>query len=240
MTRLFVSDVHLDEGTPDAVEQFLAFLHTHAAAARALYILGDLFEVWVGDDEVDPVKERVRLGLQALTATGVGCFLLHGNRDFLIGQAFCRRTGARLLHDPIIAELDGERVLLTHGDALCTDDHSYQELRSIVRRPDWQSRFLSLPLADRELLATQARAGSREHISRTVPNIMDVNPNAVASAFRATGVRRMIHGHTHRPAVHETTVDGQLVQRIVLGAWYEQGSYLACENGRYELRELPR
>jgi len=240
MTRLFVSDVHLDAGTPDAVEQFLSFLQTHAAAAEAIYILGDLFEVWVGDDEVDAAKERVRLGLRALTAAGVGCFLLHGNRDFLLGEAFCRRTGTRLLTDPIIADVYGERVLLTHGDALCTDDHSYQELRSIVRRPEWQRRFLSLPIGEREALATQARAGSQEHISRTIPNIMDVNPAAVASAFRAAGVRRIIHGHTHRPAVHDMIVDGEPAQRIVLGAWYEQGSYLACDSGRYELRELPR
>lgn len=240
MTRLFVSDVHLDAGSPEAIEQFLSFLRTHAAEAQALYILGDLFETWVGDDDEDPAKERVRAGLHALTATGVGCFLLHGNRDFLLGEKFCRRTGARLLSDPIIAELDGEGVLLTHGDALCTDDHSYQELRSIVRRADYQRRFLALPLADRELLATQARAGSRQHISRTGPYITDVNAEAVASAFRATGVRRIIHGHTHRPGVHDTTVDGAPAQRIVLGAWYEQGSYLAGANGRYELRDLPR
>ncbi|HZO24177.1 MAG TPA: UDP-2,3-diacylglucosamine diphosphatase [Steroidobacteraceae bacterium] len=240
MSRLFVSDVHLDAGTPDAVEQFLSFLRTQAAAAQALYILGDLFETWVGDDDADPAKERVRAGLRALTASGVGCFLIHGNRDFLLGHDFCRRTGARLLTDPTIADLEGERVLLTHGDTLCTDDHSYQELRSIVRSAEWQRRFLSLPLADRELLANEARAGSREHILRTVPYIMDVNPDAVATAFRATGVRRIIHGHTHRPGVHDTSVDGKPAQRLVLGAWYEQGSYLIHERGQYALRELPR
>jgi UDP-2,3-diacylglucosamine hydrolase len=240
MTRLFVSDVHLDAGAPDAVEQFLDFLRTHAADVDALYILGDLFEVWVGDDDPDPTKARVCEGLRALTAKGVGCFVLHGNRDFLIGRDFCRRTGSRLLADPVVADLDGERVLLTHGDALCTDDHSYQELRSTVRTPEWQRRFLALPLADRELIANQARAGSKDHTSRTIPNIMDVNQDAVSTAYRATRVRRIIHGHTHRPGVHDTAIEGEPAQRMVLGAWYEQGSYIRYENGRYELRELPR
>jgi UDP-2,3-diacylglucosamine hydrolase len=240
MSRLFVSDVHLDSSAPEAVEQFLAFLRTHAAGAEALYILGDLFEAWVGDDETDPVKQRVCAGLRALTAGGVACFVLHGNRDFLLGRGFCDNTGCRLLPDPVVAEFDGERVLLTHGDALCTDDHSYQELRSIVRTAPWQRRFLALPLADRELLANQARAGSRQHTARTIPKIMDVNPQAVAKAYAVTGVRRIIHGHTHRPGIHDTTVEGVPAQRIVLGAWYEQGSYLVYGHERYELRELPR
>ncbi len=240
MSRLFVSDVHLDAGAPEAVEQFLEFLRTHAANAEALYILGDLFETWVGDDETEVQKSAVCQGLRATTAAGVACFILHGNRDFLLGRGFCDRTGCRLLPDPVIAEFDGERVLLTHGDGLCTDDHPYQELRSIVRTAPWQRRFLALPLADRELLANQARAGSRQHTSRTIPKIMDVNPEAVASAYRVTGVRRIIHGHTHRPGIHDTTIDGARAQRIVLGAWYEQGSYLVYENERYELRELPR
>jgi UDP-2,3-diacylglucosamine hydrolase len=240
MTRLFVSDLHLDAAAPEAVDQFLNFLLTHVADAEALYILGDLFEAWVGDDDPDPTKARVCEGLRALTATGVGCFVLHGNRDFLIGRDFCRRTGSRLLADPVVADLDGERVLLTHGDALCTDDHSYQELRSTVRTPEWQRRFLALPVADRELIANQARAGSKEHVSRTIPNIMDVNQDAVSTAYRATKVRRIIHGHTHRPGVHDTAIEGEAAQRLVLGAWYEQGSYIRYENGRYELRELPR
>jgi UDP-2,3-diacylglucosamine hydrolase len=240
MTRLFVSDLHLDAASPEAVEQFLQFLQTRAAEAQALYILGDLFEMWVGDDDPDSTKTRVRAGLQALTARNVGCFVLHGNRDFLLGRDFCTGTGTKLLADPVIAEFEGERVLLTHGDALCTDDHSYQELRSIVRNADWQRRLLALPLADRELLANEARAGSREHTTRTIPNIMDVNADAVERAYRATRVRRIIHGHTHRPGVHDTSIDGEPAQRIVLGAWYEQGSYLTYDRGHYELRELKR
>ena len=240
MSRLFVSDVHLDTSAPEAVDQFLSFLKTHAATAEALYILGDLFEVWVGDDDSDPQKLRVCAALRELTQQGVACFVLHGNRDFLLGRGFCDATGCRLLPDPVVAEFDGERVLLTHGDALCTDDHSYQELRSIVRTAPWQRRYLKLPLADRELIANQVRAGSRQHTTRTIPKIMDVNPEAVEKAFRVTGVRRMIHGHTHRPDIHDTTVDGATAQRIVLGAWYEQGSYLVYERGHYELRDLTR
>src|SRR5579863_3469151 len=175
MARLFVSDVHLDETAPQAVTQFLEFLQTHARQAEALYILGDLFETWVGDDDRDSAKQRVCEGLRALGAQGVACFLLHGNRDFLLGRGFCRLTGGQLLCDPVVTELDGERVLLTHGDMLCTDDHNYQELRSIVRMRSWQQRFLALPLEDRELLASAARAGSQQHISRTIPEIMDVN-----------------------------------------------------------------
>jgi UDP-2,3-diacylglucosamine hydrolase len=244
---LFVSDVHLDAAAPEAQRQFLEFLRTHVASpsatvadARALYILGDLFESWVGDDDGGDERSAVLAALRELTGSGVACFLLHGNRDFLIGEDFCRQTGCQLLPDPVITEVDGERVLLTHGDAFCTDDHAYQELRSIVRTPAWQRRFLSLPLSDRQLLANEARAGSRAHTARTIPKIMDVNAAAVTAAFKAARVRRIIHGHTHRPAVHDALVEGQPVQRIVLGAWYEQGSYLAYENGRYELRALPR
>ena len=240
MTHLFVSDVHLGEDSAPAIRQFLEFLSAHAARAETLYILGDLFESWVGDDDRSEAALTVCAALKRLTDHGLPCFVLHGNRDFLLGAGFCERTGCRLLTDPVVAELDGERVLITHGDALCTDDHSYQELRSIVRRNDVQRRFLALPLGARETLANEVRAGSRRHTARTVPTIMDVNAEAVERAFRAAGVRRMIHGHTHRPGVHDLTVDGASAQRIVLGAWYEQGSYLSCERGSYQLRALPR
>jgi UDP-2,3-diacylglucosamine hydrolase len=238
--HLFVSDVHLDAERPQATEQFLGFLEFAAASAATLYILGDLFEAWVGDDDREPGNERVCRALRALTSRGVACFALHGNRDFLLGTGFCQRSGCRLLSDPVIAQLGGERVLLMHGDLLCTDDHSYQELRSIVRAPLWQRRFLALPRTHRELLADEARAGSRRHTARTVPAIMDVNPQAVTSAFRAARVRRIIHGHTHRPGAHALEINGQAAQRIVLGAWYEQGSYLSYQRGGYELRTLPR
>ncbi|MBV8974609.1 MAG: UDP-2,3-diacylglucosamine diphosphatase [Sinobacteraceae bacterium] len=240
MARLFVSDVHLDAAAPQATEQFLSFLREQAAAAEALYILGDLFEAWVGDDDEEPGNERVCRALRELSSGGVACFALHGNRDFLLGAGFCARSGCRVLSDPVITQLDGERVLLTHGDALCTDDHPYQELRSIVRDRTWQQRFLALPRAHREQLADEARQGSRRHIARTVPDIMDVNGAAVAAAFRAARVQRIVHGHTHRPGVHRLEIDGTARERIVLGAWYEQGSYLRYERGRYQLCTLPR
>jgi UDP-2,3-diacylglucosamine hydrolase len=240
VARLFVSDLHLGADSPAAIEQFLEFLAAPAAGAEALYILGDLFESWVGDDDRSAAAQRVCRGLRTLTGSGVPCFVLHGNRDFLLGPGFAARSGCRLLSDPVVAALDGERVLLTHGDALCTDDHAYQELRTMVRDGAWQRRFLALPLEHRELLADEVRAGSRAHTARTVPYIMDVNAAAVTAAFRAARTRRMIHGHTHRPGVHDCEVDGAPAQRIVLGAWYEQGSYLSCERGEYRLRELPR
>lgn len=240
MKRLLVSDLHLGEGGDAAIEQFVEFLAAHAVRAGALYILGDLFESWVGDDDPSPVAERVCGALRGLTGGGVPCFVLRGNRDFLLGAGFAARTGCRLIPDPVVADFDGERVLLAHGDALCTDDHAYQELRTMVRNPSWQRRFLAMPLAHREVLAGEVRAGSRTHTARTAPTIMDVNPAAVGTAFRAAQVRRMIHGHTHRPGVHDLEIDGAPAQRLVLGAWYEQGSYVSCERGSYQLQALPR
>jgi UDP-2,3-diacylglucosamine hydrolase len=240
MARLFVSDVHLDASAPEATDQFLDFLRVEGRGAEALYILGDLFEAWIGDDEQDAEKVRVCAGLRQLTRGGTACFVIHGNRDFLLGRGFCERTGCRLLPDPVILELEGERVLLTHGDALCVDDHSYQELRSSVRQAEWQRRFLALPFEVRDRFANRARAGSKAHTSRTIPRIMDVNPGAVDSAFRVARVHRIVHGHTHRPGIHDQVIDGQPAQRIVLGAWYEQGSYLLYDHGKFELKMLPR
>jgi UDP-2,3-diacylglucosamine hydrolase len=237
MAELFVSDLHLDAQSAAANERFLTFLTQEAAQARVLYILGDLFEAWIGDDDPDPVKGRICDGLRQLTDRGVPCFVLHGNRDFLLGEQFAARTGCRLLPDPVVATFDAERVLLTHGDALCVDDHRYQELRTTVRSAVWQKRFLKLTLPSRDLLAGQARRGSQAHTSRTIPYVMDVNDAAVAAVWR-TGVSRIIHGHTHRPGIHTGVCDGRPVERIVLGAWYEQGSYLLRESGRYELRTL--
>lgn len=240
MRRLFVSDLHLDALAPAVTEQFLAFLASEAPRAAALYILGDLFESWVGDEELE-AQAPVCDALHALTGAGVPCFLLHGNRDFLLGTDFAARTGCELLPDPIVADFEGEQVLLTHGDALCTDDAAYQELRSLVRDPRWQRRFLALPVSHREGLAAVARAGSRRHVGASEPQIMDVNPQAVQRAFRAAQVRRMIHGHTHRPAVHQVELEGGgSAERIVLGAWHEAGSYLELADGRYRLQTLPR
>ena len=226
MTRLFVSDVHLDAAAPEAMERFLMFLRTLARSAQALYVLGDLFESWVGDDDDDPHRTRICEALRALSTAGVACHVCHGNRDFLLGRGFERRTGCRILPDPTIVESYSERVLLTHGDALCTDDLSYQRLRRTVRDPAWQRRFMRLALPTRRVLADVARAGSRSHTGMTAPAIMDANQDAIVAVLRACQVRTLVHGHTHRPAFHSLVVDGAPARRMVLGAWYEHGSYL--------------
>jgi UDP-2,3-diacylglucosamine hydrolase len=237
---LFVSDLHLDAASPEIARQFHAFLGDEARSAEALYILGDLFEAWLGDDDPDPAARATVGALRALTDTGVPLFLMHGNRDFLIGERFCRETGATLLPDGTVIELHGERAVLMHGDALCTDDASYQRLRRIVRNPLVRGLFRLMTLNQRRALAARLRAGSRAHVGMTAPELMDVNAETVAQAFREAGVRTMIHGHTHRPAVHPLEIDGAPAQRIVLGDWYTQGSVLEVSAGGFELRVLPR
>ena len=240
MSTLFVSDLHLDAALPAAIEQFEAFTQGPARDAEALYILGDLFESWVGDDDDDAARERVCTALRALTASDVACYACHGNRDFLLAAGFEQRSGCRIIDDPTVIDLYGEQVLLTHGDMLCTGDLAYQRLRSVVRTASWQRRFLRLPLATRRQFADAARAGSRAHTGIAAPEIMDVSEPAVMAALRATGVHRLIHGHTHRPGVHEFVLDGESATRYVLGAWYEQGSCLRCSIDGYELLTLPR
>lgn len=240
MSLLFISDLHLDAAWPHACTQFRDFLRGEARGAEALYILGDLFELWVGDDDDDALRASMVAGLAELTRSGTACYVMHGNRDFLIGERFAAGSGCRLLSDPVVLDIGGERALVTHGDLLCRDDARYQQLRAQVRRRAWQRRFLRLPLATRRLLAGAARAGSQRHMQQAVPDIMDVTPEAVTAAMRATGARTLIHGHTHRPGVHEFLLDGVPARRIVLGAWYEQGSCLRWSDGRYELETLSR
>ena len=239
MKYLFVSDLHLETAAPRAIEAFVGLLRGEAREAAALYILGDLFESWVGDDDPDPARDRVCRAIAALTATGVPVFVMHGNRDFLYGAGFETRTGAKLLPDPCVATLFGRRVLLTHGDLLCTGDAAYQELRSTVRAASFQERVLALPLEARQTLADAARAGSKAHVAAQRPEIMDVTPDAVVAAFRATGTRVMVHGHTHRPAEHGHVVDGEQALRVVLDAWYDGGSVLTLDASGFARRPLP-
>ncbi len=234
---LLASDLHLDSEAPWAIDAFIRFLAGPARGAQALYLLGDLFEVWVGDDDDDADHARANAALRTLSDSGVPVYVIHGNRDFLLGADYEARTGVKLLPDPVLTDLHGVPTLLSHGDLFCTEDPAYQALRDIVRRPRWQQRFLALPLATRRELASAARAGSRAHTQRTIPTIMDVNPDAVLRALRVTGARRLIHGHTHRPAIHELSVDGRHAERVVLAPWYESASCVAVDaNG---VREVP-
>jgi UDP-2,3-diacylglucosamine hydrolase len=237
---LFVSDLHLDPSTPEIATQFLRFLHEEARGAQALYILGDLFEVWLGDDDPDPAAREIVDALREFTATGTPCYFIHGNRDFLVGKRFARETGCRLLDDGTVVEVAGERVLLMHGDALCTDDHSYQRLRRIVRNPLTRWVFGRMSLAQRRRLAGKLREGSRMHVGETAPEIMDVHPEAVTAAMRDARVVTLVHGHTHRPAIHSLTIDGASARRIVLGDWHASGSVLEWRDDGVELRTLTR
>jgi UDP-2,3-diacylglucosamine hydrolase len=226
MATLFISDLHLDASRPHIVDLYTALLEGSAREADALYILGDLFESWIGDDDDSPLAARVAAATRALRDSGVPVYFMHGNRDFLLGNNYAARAGMTLLADPSTMELHGEPVLLMHGDTLCTDDVEYQKFRERVRDPNWQGAFLGKPLAERRAFAAQARDESRKHTAGAKPDIMDVNAEAVAATMRAFGVRRLIHGHTHRPATHRFELDGRAAERIVLGDWYEQDSVL--------------
>jgi UDP-2,3-diacylglucosamine hydrolase len=240
VAALFISDLHIDASRPAITDQFLDFLAAEAVRADALYILGDLFESWVGDDAADSSQAAAIQGIHALTSRGVPCFVMHGNRDFLLAEQFCRMSGARLLPDPLIVTLYGEAVLVMHGDALCTDDRAYQRLRATVREPAWQRQFLALSIASRRALAGAARVGSRAHTAAVEYAITDVNADSVAAALRGAGTATLLHGHTHRPAIHALQVDGRPCTRIVLGDWYDQGSLLRWDQNGPELASLPR
>jgi UDP-2,3-diacylglucosamine hydrolase len=232
VTTLFISDLHLEADRPDIADQFLRFLETEVLHADALYILGDLFESWVGDDDPNEHYQWVKQALRKLTRKGVPAWFMHGNRDFMIGDDFAAETGVSLLRDPHVLDIHGDRVLLSHGDAYCTDDIEYQAVRRMTRDPQWQAMMLQKPLEERLAFAAQARQASMARGGTVSEEIMDVNAGAIDAAMREAGVTIMLHGHTHRPAVHQLMVDGKPAQRIVLGDWYEQGSVVRWdENG---------
>jgi len=238
VTALFISDLHLHADRPAGIELFLRFMRTEASSASALYILGDLFEAWIGDDDSDPAHAPIIEALAELSVRDVPVYFMHGNRDFLIGREFAAASGCRLLHEWHVAEIEGQRVLLTHGDLLCTDDTPYQELRRLVRDPAWQRDFLARPLDERRAIADSLRERSRTETAAKPAEIMDVNDVAVDAAMRTHDVRLLLHGHTHRPRVHDLTVDGRAAQRIVLGAWYEHGSVVRWDERGFELATL--
>lgn len=232
MTTLFISDLHLEANRPEIADQFLRFLETEALHAERLYILGDLFESWVGDDDPNEHYGWIKQALRKLTRRDVPVFFMHGNRDFMIGEVFAEETGVTVIEDPSIIEIYGNSVLLSHGDAYCTDDVEYQGMREMSRDPEWQAMMLGKSLEERLLFAAQARATSKASSSSINEDITDVNTDAIDEALRAAGVYIMVHGHTHRPAVHDFAVDGQPARRIVLGDWYDQGSLIRWdENG---------
>jgi len=223
---LFISDLHLANDRPEIVQLFIKFLDQRASHASQLYILGDLVEYWLGDDDPAEGLEPAFNAMKQCADRGLQIFLMHGNRDFLMGETFARRSGCQLIQDPYIANLNGVPALLMHGDTLCTDDLRYQQLRLMLRNPAWQADFLSKPLAERTEMARALREQSKDETQLKDEAIMDVNPQAVNQAFQQHGVRLMIHGHTHRPDIHSFELDQESVQRIVLGDWYNSGSYL--------------
>jgi UDP-2,3-diacylglucosamine hydrolase len=236
---LFISDLHLDASAPDAMELFHVFLREMAADSAGLYILGDLFETWIGDDDDEPARAGVCNALARLTSSGVPCWVQHGNRDFLLGTGFMARTGCRLLPDPLLLEVGARRIAVSHGDLLCLGDRRYQDFRAMVRSPSFQRGYLALPLATRRDIAGIARKASRKHTRRLREDIADVEPGAVAALLRTAGADLLIHGHTHRPAEHRLTVDGRACTRVVLPDWYEGGGYLGLDDaGNYTVATL--
>ena len=235
----FISDLHLDAKRPQMVQAFMQFLGSVPGQASSLYILGDLFEYWIGDDIVDsPAGHLVKpllAGLKQVSDAGVSLYFTHGNRDFLIGERFTEMTGCELLPEKHIIDLDGVPTLLMHGDTLCTDDVEYQELRKMFYDPAQRARFLSLDFEARVAEANHLRQLSGEKMQDKSQAIMDVNQRAVEQVMLEAGVRQLIHGHTHRPAIHEFELDKQTVKRVVLGDWYEQVSCLKVQDGQLDL-----
>jgi len=233
---LFISDLHLTEERPEANERFIELLEGKARSAETLYILGDFFESWIGDDDLDTPFNAVIAGLLAdLARRGVPVYVMHGNRDFLIGERFCAATGAKLLADPSVHEIQGVRTLLMHGDTLCIDDLDYQNWRRISRSEAWQRQFLATSLAERRRAIVGMREKSREVVQAKPAEIMDVNDAAVAQAMRTHAVTRLVHGHTHRPGRHALAIDGRPAERWVLPDWYGRGGYLEIGRGAPKL-----
>ena len=226
MKALFISDLHLREEQPETLRAFDALLAGPAREVDKLYILGDLFEYWAGDDDDTPLARHVAKGLRALADGGVQVFFLAGNRDFLMAKQYAEQCGLTLLNEPTEIELDGHRVLLSHGDTLCTDDTAYQQYRQMVRNPAWQAGFLAKPLAERRAFIDQLRQRSRQETSTKSMQIMDVNASAVEALLREHGCPTLIHGHTHRPARHVHDVDGRECVRWVLSDWHDDAPWL--------------
>jgi UDP-2,3-diacylglucosamine hydrolase len=238
MTVLFISDLHLTAGDPEAIRRFIDLMDGEARDCREIYILGDLFEAWIGDDDDDPFIAPIVDGLARLVRTGVPCYVMHGNRDFLLGARFCAETGCRLLGDYERIAPFGEPVLLTHGDLLCSDDTRYMALRAQLRSAEWKHEFLSKPLAARREIANGLRQMSTSEIAAKDEYVMDVNQATVERTMRDFDVTLLLHGHTHRPAVHRFSLDGRPAARIVLGAWHGPPRIVRWDRTGFRLETL--
>lgn len=230
MSDYFIADLHLGPQQPHLTKIFLRFLNNRAHHASRLFILGDLFEYWLGDDAIPPHYQPVIDALNKLGSHGVKVFFMHGNRDFLVGEQFARLTGVTLLDDPCVVKIAGETTLLSHGDIFCSDDTGYQEFRKLSREPQWQAEFLEKPIEEREIFAEKARNTSRDATSNKSESIMDVNLQTVTKSMQTHHASRLIHGHTHRPGQHTFMVDNNSCQRIVLADWRESGHLLICND----------
>ncbi len=240
MSTLFVSDLHLEADRPDIGNQFIDFLRTDATEADDLYILGDLFEAWVGDDDPNSHYANIKMAIRKVVDKGIPVYFMHGNRDFMIGRQFANETGVEILSDPYPVQMYGQKALLSHGDALCTDDTQYQRVRVMTRNPDWQASMLAKPLKERLLIADEARRQSLEQTINKSMEIMDVNKDEVVRVIKKHGVDVLLHGHTHRPGVHDIDMGNRKAKRIVLGDWYTQGSVVRWDLRGPKLQQMPR
>lgn len=245
LSTLFVSDIHLEVGKPHLTEIFVAFLRGRARQAKALYLLGDIFEVWIGDDDPSPLVNRIEQEIRAVADSGTAVFFMHGNRDFLLRKGFADRAGMLIIDDPTTTVIGGVPTVLGHGDIYCTDDLAYQNFRRKSRDPAWQAKVLGWSLLRRRLTARVARFLSKRNYQKKLrktgdPNqIADVSNDAIRQDFERFGVARIIHGHTHRPAVHQHELDGRFGERIVLSDWRDVGEALEVrDDGTYERHTL--
>jgi UDP-2,3-diacylglucosamine hydrolase len=238
MINLFISDLHLDENHPEIADIFLKFLQQHANPAHTLYILGDFFEVWIGDDDLSPFNQKIMSALHDATRQGLSIHVMHGNRDFLLGKRFMRATGCSLLPDEIVIDIAGSPTLLMHGDSLCTADTAYLKFRKKSRLWFFQQLFLLKSLEKRKQIAANMRESSKAHTSTAPQDIMDVTQAEVERVMQKHHVQHLIHGHTHRPAVHPFTLNNRPATRTVLDAWHQQGHVLVCDETGKQVVQL--
>lgn len=239
MDALFISDLHLDDSRPDLLEGFSRFLDVWGIQARRLFILGDLFELWIGDDQPGETARTVMRQLASVSARGVDVAFIAGNRDFLLGDGWAKPARTRLLAGPTVDTLGSLKTVLSHGDEFCTDDRDYQDFKRMVRDPRWISAFLQRPLDTRLQMAKGMRKESESRGKAKPEAIVDVSPKAIEDSFRTTGARLMVHGHVHRPAVHSHQIDGREAKRIVLGDWSDTGWMATIEGASSHLLSFP-